>query len=401
MKFPFRLFVLILLVSTGFWACVDNYNVDINTSKGYLLVDGIITDLDEPQFITIAKTPEDAQYVSSEFTSTIIAKQKNATPVTKAHVKLLVNGSQVVQLTETDPGTYQLPLSFKAKVGDTYQLNIYTIEGKNYESSIEKMLPVPQIKNVYEEFNAKGIKKFAASEERIATNDFYADFDDTPTTKNFYRWRWVQYEIQKICETCKQGKYYIYETAAGETGDCFKDLTLNYNNIFDYTCGELCWDIFYSSAINIFSDIYTDGQQQKGKLVAQIPLNQSNACLVSIQQMSLTANAYRYLKLIQDQSVNVGTLADTPPAPIKSNVINIANTNELVLGYFSVSSVAEVRYMLSRKNTTGGSYNGLFATINNRPPTLEEISSERPDIPLAFCKKSRNRTPVFPEGWKW
>ena len=162
----------------------------------------------------------------------------------------------------------------------------------------------------------------------------------------------------------------------------------------------ICVGIFFIALTSIFLPIiFTDGQQIKHKLVAQIPLYQSNATLVSLQQMSLTPNAYRYFKLIQDQSVNTGTLADTPPAPIKSNLVNIADKNELVLGYFSASSVAEVRYMLSRKNTKGGIYNGLFKAIHNRVPNLEQKSMERPYIPLAVCKKSKSRTQIRPEGW--
>ncbi|MDZ7935097.1 MAG: DUF4249 family protein [Emticicia sp.] len=157
--------------------------------------------------------------------------------------------------------------------------------------------------------------------------------------------------------------------------------------MFDYTCGTSCWDIFYSSDINIFSDIFTDGQLQKNKLVAQIPLYQSNQCLVGIQQMSLSPNAFRYFKLIQDQSINTGTLADTPPAPIKSNVYNKDDAGELVLGYFSVSSVYEQKYMLTRKNATGAGLNALFLTKNNRLPQPEGSSVERLDIPLAICKK--------------
>ena len=378
---------------------MDTYKIDINTSKGYFLVDGIITDLNEQQSITIGRTLEDSKYVSSEFSSTVVAKQKTILPITQANVKIIVNGTETIQLAEFEQGNYQLPTTFKAKVGNNYQLVFTTIDGKTYQSSAEEMLPVPPIKNTTEEFNQKGILRYAGSTEYISTSDFFIDYDDTPTQKNFYRWRWQNWESQVICETCQQAKYYLYENEQGITGDCFKDLTLNYNSIYDYTGSDLCWDIFYSSDINIFTDNFTDGQQIKHKLVAQIPLYQSNATLVSLQQMSLTANAYRYFKLIQDQSVNTGTLADTPPAPIKSNLVNIADKNELVLGYFSASSVAEVRYMLSRKNTKGGNYNGLFKAIHNRVPNLEQKSMERPYIPLAVCKKSKSRTPIRPEGW--
>jgi hypothetical protein len=330
-----------------------------------------------------------------------VARGKTALPVSNADVKLILNEKETIQLQEVDAGYYYLPTTFRAKVGDRYQLRFRTAEnGKTYESTVEQMVAVAPITNIYDEFNPIGVRRFGSAGDRIASSDVYIDFTDVANSKNFYRWRWQLWEPQKYCETCKQGRYNLYETENGETGDCYRDLTLPGNNEYDYTCGSLCWDIFYSSDINIFSDIYTDGQLQKNKLAAQIPLYQSNQCLVSIQQMSLTPNAYRYFKLIQDQSVNTGTLADTPPAPIKSNVVNTKDSKELILGYFSVSSVSEKRHMITRKNTTGGRLNGLFTSITNRLPQPEDASGDRGDIPLAICKSSRTRTPIRPAGWE-
>jgi len=400
MKIFKRNILIFLTFCAAFLACVDPYSIDISSSKGYIIIDGVLTDLNEPQFLTIFRTSENAQFKSSEFTSIILAQKKEALPVTDANAKIIVDGKQSINLQETLPGYYYLPDNFKAKVGSTYQLWFQTINGKTYESPLETMLPVSAIGSVREEFNKTGVKKYPTSDERISTNDFYVDFQDNPNEKNFYRWRWTQWETQKYCETCSQGRYFLYEDENGENGTCYRDLTLNYNNIFDYTCGTSCWDIFYSSDINIFSDVFTDGQLQKNKLVAQIPLYQSNQCLVSIQQMSLSPNAFRYFKLIQDQSVNTGTLADTPPAPIKSNVYNKDDAGELVLGYFSVSAVSEQKYMLTRKNATGTGLNALFFAKNNRLPQPEESSVERLDIPLAICKKSLSRTPIKPAGWQ-
>lgn len=400
MKINTRHIVSFFLLSTAFFACVDVYDIEISSNKGYLLVDGIITDLDEPQRVTIARTPDEVTYFSTKFTSTIVATQKKETPVSGANVRLIVNEAEEIPLREMVLGSYELPTTFKAKIGDKYQLIIKTAEGETYESSVEQMNPVAAITNVYDEFNKTGIKKIETRSELVSTNDIYIDFDDTPNEKNFYRWRWINYELQRICETCKQGRYNVYQSENGETGDCFRDPTLSYNNEYDYTCGSQCWDIFYSTDINIFADVYTDGQPQKNKRVAQIPLRQLNTTMVKIHQMSLTPNAYRYYKLIQDQSVNVGTLADTPPAPIRSNIVNTKNSDELVLGYFSASAVAEVNYMLFRKNAIGGAFNNLFMYVNKRGPIFEYESVERQLIPAAYCKNSKYRTPYMPMGWR-
>lgn len=380
--------------------CVDDFNADIYTSKEYLLVDGTLTDLNEPQYVSIFSTPKDASFKSSDFTSKIYPTRQSYFPEQQALVKLIINQKDEIQLEERLAGYYYCPNGFRAKAGNTYQLRFQLANSKVYETDVETMYSVPAIKNVSENFNLTGIPNAAGSSEKVSSNDIYVDFDDAPNEKNFYRWRWVNWEIQRICATCTQGRYYLFETEQGETGDCYRDLTLKVNDRFDYYCGTRCWDIFYSSDINILSDVYTNGKPQKNRLAAQIPLRQSNPCLVSLQQMSLAPNTYRYLKLLQDQSINTGTLADTPPAPLRGNIRNIKDANELVLGYFSASSVSEVRVMLDRRNTTGGLPNGLYSFINNRPVTLEELSNERPDIPLAICQPSFTRTPITPLGWR-
>lgn len=399
----YRLSFLLTLLITGIIACVEPYSVNFESAKEYIVVDGVITDLDEPQFITLSKTNPEATNESSEFTQTIWTKGLSTLPLEKATAKIIVNGSQTLNLTEVEPGIYQLPANFKGKVGDAYELEFLTENGKHYKSSSEIMPPVSAVKRAYDVFNPKGIPRLSEYYgEFTPSNDIYLDFDDPAGEKNFYRWQWTLWELQKTCTTCNQGKYYLFDAENGVDGDCFKDLTLKYNNIYDYTCEDLCWDIFYSKDITIFSDIYTNGQGQKDKLVAQIPLLQSNPCLVSLQQNSLTPNAYRFLKLIQDQANNSGTLADTPPAPIQGNVTNQKDKNELIIGFFTASSVSEYRTMLWRKNIKNAAVlNQLFKTIHNRDPILEERSAGRPYIPLAICKKSRSRSPFLPKDWKW
>lgn len=399
----YRLSFLLTFLITGLTACVEPYSVNFQSAQEYVVVDGVVTDLDGPQFITLSKTNPEATNESSEFTQTIWTKGLSTLPLEKAKAKIIVNGTQILYLTETEPGIYQLPDNFKGKVGDAYELEFLTESGKNYKSSSEKMLPVSTVKRAYDVFNPKGIPRLSPYYgEFTPSNDIYLDFDDPAGEKNFYRWQWTLWELQKTCITCNQGKYYLFDSENGVDGDCFKDLTLKYNNIYDYTCEDLCWDIFYSTDINIFSDIYTNGQGQKDKLVAQIPLLQSNPCLVSLQQNSLTPNAYRFLKLIQDQANNSGTLADTPPAPIQGNVVNQKDKNELIIGFFTASSVSEYRTMLWRKNIKNAAVlNQLFKTIHNRDVILEDRSAERPYIPLAICKKSRSRSPFLPKDWKW
>lgn len=391
---------LFLTTLVAFVACVDPYPVQILSAKSYLFVDGTVTNLPQQESLIIYRTDPQATFRSSEFSRIIIGDIRNKNlPVSGANVSVLVNQQEYIRLEESEPGVYAFPAGFTGNVGSSYQLLIEEADGSIYESNDEVMLPVSSIKNIYDSFNREGIRQPNFYGERISTNDVFIDFDDPADQQNFYTWRWIQYESQLYCASCKQGRYFLQETPQGITGDCVTDSRLNFNNFYDYFCVSSCWDIFYSNNINILSDIYTNGREQVGKLVAQVPVYQRNPALVVIEQRSLTPKAFRYLKLIEDQSVNTGTLVDTPPAPIKSNVVNRNNQAELVLGFFTASAVAEKRYMLTREGITSVLPNNLFIFQNAREPASEPINVVRPSVPNALCIPSRSRTPFTPAGW--
>jgi hypothetical protein len=397
-------YFLILGVFMGMSACVDNFYVkDIYTVKNYLFVDGTITNLNEPQYIYINRTNPAVTYNSSNFTSQISPPKDSYIPYQNASVTVTVNGSERVVFKETEPGVYASPEGFVGKVGSSYKLSIVGAGGgARYESSAETMLPVPPIKKVDDIFNERGVKLFSIYGEQTPTNDVVVDFDDPASQQNFYRWRTVTYESLSICETCTQSKYYLVENNGSIDGQCLKDLTLPPNAKYDYLCERICWEMIPSTTIVIFADNLTNGKEQKQKRVAQVPLHQSNGALVSVQQMSLTTAAYRYYKLLEDQSVSIGSLADTPPAPVRSNITNSSNADELILGFFSASAVDDYRHWMSRTNTKGGERNGFFRYVNFRRPETEAISPpDRLKIPLAICKGSRTRTPIAPSGWRF
>lgn len=395
------LFVSLLVALLFTHSCREPFDVEVIGSRSYLIVDGTIVNKTQDQIISIFETNETASFKSSEFTSTISPKASDLRPVSGAKLKVFENKVNTFELTEVEPGYYKMPSGFSGKIGSSYVLEIITKEGKRISSTAETMLPVSAIDRVYDNFNPTGINDRLADGGKIATNDVYIDFKDPKEQRNFYRWKWISYELQNICASCKQGRYYITTQGVNRSGICERDPTLLPFDFFDYECEAFCWDIFLGSRIDIFSDIYTDGLLQKDKLVAQIPLYQSNPCLVVLEQYSMTANAYRYLKLIQDQSQNTGTLADTPPAPLRGNLTDLSDPTRLILGYFTASALAEARYMLDRKNTRGGLPNTIFKFRNKRDPIFESPSPERPFIPLAICEPSIFRTPNSPEGWQF
>jgi hypothetical protein len=60
-------------------------------------------------------------------------------------------------LKEATEGKYYTPKNFRGQTGKGYQLKLTTPNGEVYESTIEKMLKVPPIQQVYDAFDQKAI----------------------------------------------------------------------------------------------------------------------------------------------------------------------------------------------------------------------------------------------------
>ena len=183
---------------------------------------------------------------------------------------------------------------------------------------------------------------------------------------------------------------------------CVVDTTIRSYVYYDYPCRSQCWEILYSSRIDIFSDVYTNGKLQIGHRVATIPAYGGKPGLLAIEQLSLSANAYRYYKLFADQVQNTGTLADSPPAPIVGNMKNLSNAQENVVGYFSAASVATYSYKFNRRNLGINKFISLLRSTTRRNANRETDRGNAifgSQFPSAICIPSRTRTDLLPPGW--
>ena len=380
----------------GFQQCIDAYDPSLSLNSNLVVVSGIITDLDETQTINLSRSRSSAD------------SGNVSTPIEHASVSIVVNGTTFISLHEIQPGLYSCPADFRGKVGTSYQLRFQTQEGVSYESSAETMVSVPPILKTYDQFNPQG-PKTTADGTPVPANDVYIDFQDPVGERNFYLWRWRDYETQLWCATCQQGRYVVVDVGPVGSGPvdilgCVRDTTLSSMLLLDYPCRGLCWDIFYSTEFNVTSDVYTNGQTQIGHKVASVPIYQRDPALIVVEQLSLSANAYRYYKLFADQVQNTGTLADSPPAPISGNVKNTANNTENVVGYFSAASVAVSKHKINRQDVTTGIFQGLFYAINGRYPKLESSLPGNPSpfgtsAASAICVPGHTRTDQLPPGW--
>ena len=174
-------------------------------------------------------------------------------------------------------------------VGETYTLNIIW-EGDTYQGTevLEPVVPIDSIYQVEAEANL-----FEDGGIKLAIN-----FTDPGGEQNFYFW-----------ETFVAGELRVLPDPG------------NKNNL-------------------IANDDFFDGQQVEGyfpneELVVEV------GELALVRQFGLTENVYRYYFALYDQAGKTGSILDTPPAPVRGNIVNLNNPEEFPLGYFYATEVAE------------------------------------------------------------
>ena len=363
--------IFIVLFTINISSCVDKIDNNLTFKSSVLTVQGLVSDKNTTQILINQSISSGINVLSN--------------PINGCKVELIVNNSTKVLLTETEPGVYLPPVDFIGIVGNSYQLIIKTPNGENYESSVEKIVASPPIKNVYQKFIQNG--QLSADGKRVlySTFDVFVDFDDNPNQKNFYVWEYDLYEPIDYCITCERS------ILIGLS--CVSLDSRNTNSpTYDYICRTNCWDILRNKTINIFSDEYSNGKSVVGRNVAKIPYYGTRSALLEIHQNSVSREAYEYQKLLRDQTQTSGTLTDTPPAAIIGNIRNVNNPSEKVVGSFSAVGISQAKYVVDR---SGYERTGIITSILGRQPVVEPPSPFRP--PTMPCIVSKTRTTSLPK----
>jgi Domain of unknown function (DUF4249) len=362
-------------------ACIDPYEVDFNGKNRILVVEGILTDdTINPDTIKIQYSKYDQGFTRIlPIESSVLAS-------------ILVLGTgQEIKLIQYNNGKFLPPPSFKINLGEKYVLKFTLPDGQQFESTAESLTLTPPILKIYDKFNLQS----SLSEDGIdflSANEVFVDFQDTPNQKNYYLWRYRHYEKLRYCQTCSFSYYDL------GTSSCImipQFLRYNYytSDYYDYICQGECYGIFKGKLVNVFSDILSEGALVSGRRVAKIPYYNDSGCLVEIQQMCVSQEAYVFYKLLEAQGESTGSLADTPPAAIVGNIKNITNPAEKVVGYFGIANIQRKRLWIDRKDAAG-----------KRESILGHVAVEEPLIlprpPSIICTKTLFRTPIKPDGWQ-
>ncbi len=336
-----NIFLVIFLIIT-FSQCVEPYVPELTGYESLLVVEGLITNENSSYTVKLSKSIQD-QITSPEV-------------ISDATVSISDENSEITFLNNIGDGTYKTDsIDFQGTIGNTYTLHILTKNGNPYESEPYTMEPVSDIDNIYyardQELGAGGT---------VMNEGLRIFLDSKSGTNKYYRWDFEETWKFKVPNPKKYD--YVNETLFVPVAD-----------VNDY-----CYKIQKSREILIYSAYTGKSDQVDGQSVSFIDPEKSDRLLLQysilMNQYSISEKEYDFWYNMKQINEKGGDIYSLQPFPVISNIHNVNNPEERVLGYFQVSAVTKKRRFIPFSEISGMN----FPTYRNPCKRIEMAPKDYP-----------------------
>jgi hypothetical protein len=306
------LIVAVFILST----CIDPYTPKLNGYQSLLVVDGLITDANTSYTVKLSSTFQDLNAGSS--------------PVQDASVFITDDNGTASFLNNLGNGIYKTDsLVFQGILGKTYVLHIHTYQGEEYESDPCLMHPVPEIDSVYFAKDQQFVSNGTEMQEGLSI------YLDAAAGDNNSYYRWDFEETWKFSIPIPKRYDYINKST-------FKPVE---------KVKEYCWKSMKSADLIVRS--VNSGQSSRivKEPITFIGTGESDRLMMEysilIRQYSISYNDYNFWDNLKKVNETGSDIFASQPYSVISNIHNITDPKEKVLGYFQVSAVKEKRIFIS------------------------------------------------------
>lgn len=304
--------ILALVAVLMLCTCIDPYSPKLNGYESLLVVEGLVTDENSSYTLKLSRTLQD----------------QNGTPslVSDATVFITDNADNYCYLNNTEPGVYKSDsIQLRGQIGRTYVLHINTQDGEKYESDQCLMQDVPEIDSIYFEKEQELVNNGTEKNDGVRIYLDSKKGDDN----NYYRWDFEELWRFKIPNPRK----FIYIN---------EHLIVSNKNSNEY-----CWKKMNSNEVLIHSVYSGQPSRIEKKPIFFIATEKSDRLMIQysilVKQYSISKKEYDFWANLEKVNTTGGDIFASQPFPVISNIHNINNPKERVLGYFQVSAVKQKR----------------------------------------------------------
>ncbi|MEQ8417895.1 MAG: DUF4249 domain-containing protein [Imperialibacter sp.] len=302
------IYSVLTLALVALQGCIDPYDYPFEEKTNYLVVEGAITTDEGPYVITLTSTRN-------------IKNEENAFKLRmqNAMVAIATSNNQTVRLAENDTsGKYYTPLDFRGVVGEKYQLKITLEDGRDYLSDSVELVALPEIDSIGIRYGSERyVSELNSSLERTG---FFIDayVRDPKESANYYRANWdYTYKI------------FTHPERSIPPSDCCSD----------------CWVEHEAPGFTILDDELNNGDNNAQYPIFFLPVTGKmfyDKIYVEAKLQALSRDAYFFWKTVYNAAYSQGGIFDPTPITLASNVKNVNDSSELVLGNFYAGEVRTI-----------------------------------------------------------
>jgi len=309
---------LILALST----CIEPYDPELKGYESVMVVEGLITDERAPYEVRLSRSVHHADSIPGR--------------ITDAEVSITDETGNITYLRNCGEGLYKTdPTEFIGVTGNTYTLHILTSDGNEYMSEPAMMLPVPEIESVYYEKDEEYTGNQSETHEGIR---IYIDTGEGSDASQYIRW---EYE----------------ETWKFRLANYKRFNYINDSLIFPVDREvEFCWKSVKSSVILNNSILPGQADYITKAPVCFIAPEKSDRLTIQysilVRQYSISKEAFVFWNNLKQVNETGGSIFDSQPYAVVSNINNVNDPGEKVLGYFQVSAVKQERKYITSSELT-------------------------------------------------
>lgn len=316
LQYFFVIFIICITINTS---CKKPYNPPaVRADNRFLVIDGtLINSADSPTVITLSRTVRltDSTTASS--------------PEAGATVSVESNSGQIFSLNETSSGIYKSSPRLLNN-SDQYRLDITTSSGDQYVSDFVEVKQTPPVDSItWQQQNDVMI---------------YANTHDPLNNTRYYRWDFTetwQYRAPFISELGVENGliYYVEDRPADQKYNCWST--------------DSSTEILLGSSVALSQDVISMAP------IATVPQNSVKLNVrysILVKQYALTDKAYQYFQILKKNTENLGSIFDAQPTQLTGNIHSVKNPGEVVIGYFTASSMQQKRIFIDNSQVSDWHY---------------------------------------------
>lgn len=309
-----NIIIKFLILAIMLSSCIMTYEPHIDSKNiNKFVVSGQVTDNSDYQTVSVSMASPigDPQYI----------------PVSGCYVRIFDDKGNEFVMQEAEAGIYKGRIERNYLTpGTSFKVEILTSDGINIDSDFDRMSECPVVDSVY--YVRKEIQTNIRNQITRGLQ-FYIDLNCGNINSHFFRWEVIEtweYHVDFPREWYYDGTIHHIYPPDYSRKVCWS--TKLVKNIYTLSTQDLVENKYYMLPLN-FVDNHTSRLMYGYSLL--------------INQIAMSEAAYSYWDQLRINSSEQGGLYEKQPLSIRGNLHNNTNPDQVVLGFFSASSVKSKR----------------------------------------------------------